>query len=388
MAYNSTGTPRFWISTIQWLKSKGYLQFSNSSFGGANLNLFNLNPSITNKLEIIQDSGYNRDIGVNILEPIYWTDVIKREQIFFMVLGHNFADIATSDVRLQSVGGDYKNLATTEVVNSIQNATPSYNGYSIAIGDNGGDHSDGNNVGLKFRFDWDINEYGQGNFFNIGSILYGNYYDMPHSANLDMSMSFEMDGIKTLETLSGSTLVHRNYTQAPMWGNLGAWELGKSKNTQYFGRQAERDLGLQGLRKSGRRIWNLSFSYLQDQDVFPVISNLTNYEHLQPSGTYTHPQTGVQTEYTEGATYMNTGDASTYIAGTSRGYALNNFASNVNFIAEVLHKTNGGSLPFVFQPDSEDNTNFAIAIIDQDSISFKQVANHVYDVSITIREVW
>lgn len=397
MAYNTTGTPRFWISTTQWLKSKGYLLYSNSSFGGANLNLFNVNPSITNKLEIIQDEGNNKYIAVNILSPFYWTDVIRTEQIFFMVLGHNFADIATRDVRLQSVGGSYKNLATTAVVNSIQNVNPpSHNGYSIAIGDNGGDHSDGNNVGLKFRFDWDIgtNNYNsQGNFFNIGSILYGNYYDMPHSANLDMSMSFVMDGIKTSETLGGSTLVHRNYTQAPMWGDLGAWELGKSENTQYFGRQAERDLGLQGLRKSGRRIWNLSFSYLQDQDVFPEISNLTNHEHRQPasglSNNNTTPYDGDYYLKNEQDDYDPVTNTNLGFGGSSpRSFAFLNDASNKNFIAEVLHKTNGGALPFVFQPDSEDNTNFAIAIIDQNSISFKQVSNNLYDISMTIREVW
>ena len=56
----------------------------------------------------------------------------------------------------------------------------------------------------------------------------------------------------------------------------------------------------------------------------------------------------------------------------------------------VMDKTMGGALPFIFQPDSNNNSpdQFAICEIDQDSISFELVANSVYNVSLKIREVW
>ena len=59
-----------------------------------------------------------------------------------------------------------------------------------------------------------------------------------------------------------------------------------------------------------------------------------------------------------------------------------------NFYSQVIHKTNGGQLPFIFQPDKDDNTNFAIAKFDMDSFKFDQVANSVYNCKIRIREVW
>ena len=56
----------------------------------------------------------------------------------------------------------------------------------------------------------------------------------------------------------------------------------------------------------------------------------------------------------------------------------------------VIHKTMGGALPFIFQPDSNNNSpdQFAICMIEQDSISFEQVAYNVYNVKLKIREVW
>ena len=55
-----------------------------------------------------------------------------------------------------------------------------------------------------------------------------------------------------------------------------------------------------------------------------------------------------------------------------------------------MQKTLGGSLRFIFQPDKTDFTpdGFAICVLDQDSISFKQVAHNTYNVSLKILEVW
>ena len=57
------------------------------------------------------------------------------------------------------------------------------------------------------------------------------------------------------------------------------------------------------------------------------------------------------------------------------------------FYGQVIHKTNG-YLPFIFQPDVNDNTNFAIAKFDMNSFQFKQVANGVYNVKLKIKEIW
>ena len=59
-------------------------------------------------------------------------------------------------------------------------------------------------------------------------------------------------------------------------------------------------------------------------------------------------------------------------------------------MSEVIRKTNGGQLPFIFQPDKDNNNpdQFAIAKFDMKSFKFEQVANGVYNVKLKIREVW
>ena len=61
-----------------------------------------------------------------------------------------------------------------------------------------------------------------------------------------------------------------------------------------------------------------------------------------------------------------------------------------SFYNQVIHKTNGGQLPFIFQPDKNNNNSdsFAICKFDMDSFEFDQVANGVYNIKLKIREVW
>ena len=69
------------------------------------------------------------------------------------------------------------------------------------------------------------------------------------------------------------------------------------------------------------------------------------------------------------------------------GFTFNILTDN-NFFSQVIHKTNGGQLPFVFQPDTNDFTNLIIAKLDMKSFQFKQVAHNTYNCSVTVREIW
>ena len=57
-------------------------------------------------------------------------------------------------------------------------------------------------------------------------------------------------------------------------------------------------------------------------------------------------------------------------------------------LQRAIHLTNGGQLPFIFQPDSTNNQVFAIAKFDTKSFKFDQVAMNTYNVKMTIREIW
>ena len=73
------------------------------------------------------------------------------------------------------------------------------------------------------------------------------------------------------------------------------------------------------------------------------------------------------------------------------------YLNQMTFIVRLFTRTNGGQLPFIFQPDGgggvagQGNFNpdqFAICKFDMKSFKFKQSAYGVYDVSLKIREVW
>ncbi|MAH51447.1 hypothetical protein CMI37_36870 [Candidatus Pacearchaeota archaeon] len=67
-----------------------------------------------------------------------------------------------------------------------------------------------------------------------------------------------------------------------------------------------------------------------------------------------------------------------------------NLLTNDNFFSQVWHKTLGGTLPFIFQPDNSNNNpdQFAIAKFDPNSLKATQSAHNVYDISLKIEEVW
>ena len=55
----------------------------------------------------------------------------------------------------------------------------------------------------------------------------------------------------------------------------------------------------------------------------------------------------------------------------------------------VLNKIGNGDR-FIFQPDNTANNpgDFAICVLDQDSLKVTQVAHNTYDCQMKIKEVW
>ena len=178
---------------------------------------------------------------------------------------------------------------------------------------------------------------------DLGALSIGRYYDMPHSPELSLTMSHEYKGVTKQTTMGGSTLTNINYYKPPKWGNLEAWQL-------------------EGIpiRYSGRRVWDLAFNYISDED-------------LEPSH---------------------------YYMDESHGSWKDNWFSN------VLHYTNGGTLPFIFQPNKDatyapvDTNNsgvddeitsipeFAICRFDMDTFSRERVAPSIYNIKVKIKEAW
>ena len=83
--------------------------------------------------------------------------------------------------------------------------------------------------------------------------------------------------------------------------------------------------------------------------------------------------------------------------GLTQTYDTGDLASDVAFSTDILgdsiffsqvwHKTLGGTLPFMFQPD-KDVASFAICRFRNNSLKVTQSAFNVYDISITIEETF
>ena len=344
MAYQNVGTPRFYVSILQWLKSLGKLEVSVPSdyadnyimTGKSEASLVDINPAnsaIFNANSIPVGIHYTSTFGD-------YHKIMPSDKNFFMVLGHQFTKNEGGILCWGRKADTDTYIARNPLVNLTGATLPEYNGFSIGIGN---DAHNINNDGFEFL----MTDYLVDVDYKIGSILYGTYYEMPHSPDLSLTMSIEMDGVKRIRTKGGNDLVKHQYIKPAMWGDLGAWEL-KLQSAPYIYSDE--------LSHSGRRSWDLSFSYLQDSDLFPHVS-------------------GVDWEA------VDDGDGEDDWAGKT-------LRSSDDFYSQVIYKTRGGQLPFIFQPNKDDNTTFAICKFDMKSFKFEQVANRVYNMKLKIREVW
>ena len=58
-------------------------------------------------------------------------------------------------------------------------------------------------------------------------------------------------------------------------------------------------------------------------------------------------------------------------------------------MANFFLLTHNGNLKFIFNPDKNaTHKELALCIVDQNSISYTQVANNTWSVSMNIKEVW
>ena len=225
-------------------------------------------------------------------------------------------------------------------------------------------------------FVFEFKHNGDGNEIRniMGSLNFGGVYEMPHSPDLSLTMTREYDGIDTFQSMSGRKFSNIRYTGTPNWRNdLPAWHLTtKLANTaKRVGQTISR----------GRRIWDLQFSYISSDDLFPVNEGSTPHN---PTDSYAESD----------SSGYDTSEGGDFNPPFPWSDVDNEFSSHLgmddSFMGVVMDKTMGGALPVVFQPDSNNNSpdQFAICEIDQDSISFELVANNVYNVSLKIREVW
>ena len=181
----------------------------------------------------------------------------------------------------------------------------------------------------------------------LGDISLGWSFEMPHSSDLELTQSFGNESVKTQTTLGGHTLTNAGWNQKSGWIKP-SWARGTSSSSAYNNKNFK-------VFPSGRRQWSLKFSYLSDTDLFPSDLN-SDY--------------GI---------FQKTGDESDNDS---------DFTIKSDWLSKVWFGTNCGQNPFVFQPNKDEENEFAICRFDTNTMTFNQVANNVYDISLTIVEVW
>jgi len=332
MAQN-VGTPKFYIDYLSYSRALGAGGTATASGGYLPNNadsLIGLNPTQTISGTSTSQAFSSVDFTLyDGMENIFATDTM-----WCGIFGHNFAD---SDDCHWAVGGktDWAwapNLIPIVNTPTAFRTTTEYNGWSLfnctGLGGSSGDFR--LSLANANVVEWDV---------KLGSVGLGKEYTMPHSPDLNLKLSYEYDGVKNIQTKGGATLSNASYTKPADWGDIGAWQLGT--NVSNF--------------RSGRRVWDLSFSYLSDTDVMPNLG-VQNYE------------------------------ADDIASGTE------DILTGTDFFSSVWNKTMGGHLPFIFQPDGSNADpkadGFAICRFDQSSLQYNLVANNVYDVKLKIRECW
>tara|TARA_Y100000593_G_scaffold36324_1_gene70714 strand:- start:3318 stop:4529 length:1212 start_codon:yes stop_codon:yes gene_type:complete len=174
-------------------------------------------------------------------------------------------------------------------------------------------------------------------------IAFGKVYEMPHSPELDLSVSYNFDGMNKSQSSGGSTLVDYKYLRPPNFGDMPYFEHTGPKLKYIPGR-------------SGRKVYNLGFKYLANSDMFPEHNQVYN---------------------TQSETNLNIDDTGLY-------------NKNQNFFTDIVHLTEGGARPFIFQEDSESSKNhvYSICTFNNSTFSFQQVAIGLYDISMELVESW
>tara|TARA_A100001201_G_scaffold121568_1_gene105268 strand:- start:95 stop:1345 length:1251 start_codon:yes stop_codon:yes gene_type:complete len=416
MAYQNVGRPRFFIDNYQYLKAIGLdtRKYINREYNQPDDN--QEIPYVNNRVHspfndediytLYADTAKLSSPGLNNAQSVHFhipcgfhvadMDFSGNMKWYGAILNHNigYCRGEFGGVHFNEQVNEYSSHDLNSVT-SILNCRPGErmeNGSSIFFADSA------DSITTFFSFTGFKIETLVSNFneLYIGGISMGVMYTMPHSPDLKLSMEIEFDGYDKVETLGGSTLTNIRQTGAPVWFNPGQPERLSQNPNNTRGRpfhsnpftvdsplsssnpsttndgnaifnsrdQINPEL-IEGSKRNGRRNWSLKFSFMSDSDLFS--SNYMKTNTLETSSEY--ESSDILTDFNEFDFNMFTDDS---------------------FIAQVWNKTLGGALPFIFQPDSNNNNpdQFCIAEFDQDSLKINQRAYKTYDISLKIREVW
>jgi len=175
-----------------------------------------------------------------------------------------------------------------------------------------------NNAGGGYEFNDTID-------LKIGCIIFGEFYDMPHSPDLSVKRSIMYDGVNVQESAGG-----QRYGNAT---HRGRRYVGTGNQSPFV--QASQSYYVYG----GRMAYDMDFSYISADDLMPS-------------------------------------DYKSEVSGSD------------TVVADVWNRTSGNLLPFIFTSDgsSTAESDYLFARFGQNNLDMTQVANDVFNTSMRIEE--
>ncbi len=329
--YQNVASPRFYVDHYQYAFTAGLLNENDINIESGNnittkkiKSLFYLNPASLKKL--------GTDEKLFSINEYNSYKIESNTTNYIAFLGHKNLRFQLSWFADAAAG-----LLFGEETRGSVNTDLAYNGFTIIDYDLDGGDFLGNGYGSTLSLQFLETEEEQ----IVNCVSIGTSYEVPYSPDLELTMTRQFGIANKKYSINGSLLTNLNYTQPPTWGDGEAWGLYTDTPTNIKARRA------------GRRVWNLKFSYISDSDIMSNIEMLTD-------------------------------------SGLPDDHDYETFEIDSSFFPQFMQKTLGGSLKFIFQPNKDDYNpdGFAICVLDQNSISIKQVAHNTYSISLKIMEVW
>ena len=372
---NQVEKPRFFIDLLQYQYEIGNVAVSGKYWGGdpleQNPHIISLNPTKSYDMVGTSSSTYFK---VGFKKSI---SIPTGAKMFFAILGHNIASNGLHIRVMSHEGTGWDDGSDGDLGSAYPNTTDLVN-CGGASGGNGSytlEH-DGWSLGMlepnltEYISAYHIN-FHQSNGTNvnakIGGFALGFIYEPEFHADLAVTQSRIMDGVKNKNTKGGSTYSVINYTKPANWWTGSPFELTDPANISSPTAFSNARLG--------RRSWDVGFSQLTDRfytdgvpnGVFPANEMVNKYDTDITNGEYLADQ-----DYDSGTNQFN--------------YNINNDNS---LYSTVYHHTLGGTLPFLFSP-SQDNSpqNFAICRFDKPGFKVTQKSYKKFNIKMKINESW
>ena len=375
--YQTPTAPRLYVSYPLWQYANGGLDFYTTISGGnANvtdedlIKLIQLDPS--NPVSMNWDTDSTFYLGYGVVPSSHIEYRIPKNLWNFnytMILNHNLASchvrpfVRQDNVSL-TAGGGYL-LDATSIINHAN--VPEYDGFTAFKLTNGPLTYE--LPVFNFGF-WNPNsEPPEQTPIEIGTLMFGKYWDFPQNCDLNTTLTYEY-GTSSVKSVGGKSINTTQWTKPDGWYNQG------SGGTEPFGLRKPiadsitdhdnyeihdlHDTADSFRRKSGLRVWNISFDSLAPEYVMNQNPMMNSQGWDSDFDNYSVDSDNITSTY--------------------------NIDSGLDFYTDVVHKTNGGSIPMVMQIDKDDPSPQNFAIVKMSKYTITQKLPNLYNITLTLEE--